>query len=175
LTVLGALYRVRQFTLALGAQLSGEDSLHLERWLSESQLQLYRQMSSMDRRHCLATHKALRASGQSDASLLTAALLHDAGKTMGPVRIWHRVGGVLARTLVPSLWTRGGGQPGSLLYPWYVYREHAALGAELAKQAGCHSQVVWLIAHHEERTPPVDGDQHMNRLLAALQAADRVN
>jgi len=172
---LGALYRVRQFTQALGAQLAGQRPPLLEVCLGESQLQLYRRMSSMDQRHGLATCRALRAGGHDDPSLLTAALLHDAGKTLGPVRIWHRVGAVLARTLAPSLWARAGGEPGSLLYPWYVYQQHAALGAELARQSGCSPEVVWLIAHHEDHTPPVDGDQQMNRLLAALQAADRVN
>lgn len=172
---MGARYRVRQFTLALGAHLAGDGSPHLEAFLGEPQLQLYRRMTSADRRHCLATWRALRAGGHADQSLLCAALLHDAGKTLGPVRLWHRVGAVLARALAPGLWTRADGQPGSLLYPWYVYRQHAALGAELARQAGCSSEVVWLIAHHEDHTPPVDGDQQMNRLLAALQAVDRVN
>jgi hypothetical protein len=175
LSVLGALRRVRQFTLALGAQFAGDGSPDLEACLGQPQLEIYRRMSSMDQRHCLATCRALRDGGYSDASLLTAAILHDAGKTLGPVRIWHRVGAVLARALAPSLWERAGGKPGSLLYPWYVYREHAALGAALAREAGCSSEVVWLIAHHEDHTPPVDGDQQMNRLLAALQAADRVN
>ena len=175
MTVLGALYRVRQFTLALGAHFAGDGADHLETCLGEPQLQLYRQMSSMDQRHCLATYRALRDGGHADPSLLCAALLHDAGKTLGPVRIWHRVGAVLARALAPGLWVPARGTPGSLLYPWYVHRQHAALGAELARQAGSSSEVVWLVAHHEDQTPAVDGDQRMNRLLAALQAADRVN
>lgn len=173
---MGALYRVRQFTLALGAHLTGHRADHLEQYLDQPQLQLYRQMSSMDRRHCVAVCRALREGGHTDLSLLRAALLHDAGKTLGPARVWHRVAAVLARALAPGRWAHAqDADPGTLLYPFYVHRQHAALGAELARQAGAGSEVVWLVAHHEDDMPPVGGDQRMNRLLAALQAADRAN
>jgi putative nucleotidyltransferase with HDIG domain len=172
---LGALYRIRQFALALRAPFSPDGADHLDDHLEAPQVELFRQMSPMDQRHCLAVSLALRADGQTNRSLQRAALLHDVGKTVGPVGVWHRVAAVLARALVPGTRLPSHAQPGTLLYPLYVHREHATLGAEMARQAGCGPEVVWLIAHHEDEAGPVGEDTTRNELLAALQAADRVN
>ncbi|HEM60722.1 MAG TPA: HD domain-containing protein [Chloroflexi bacterium] len=172
---MGALYRVRQFTLALGSHLSVHDAGEAEEYLHGSQLELFRQMSSMDQRHCLAVARALREAGHTEPSLLRAALLHDAGKALGPVRVWHRVGAVLINALWPRAWHTAEDNDETWLYPFHVHRHHAQLGAQLAREAGCGPEEVWLIAHHEDDAPPAGGDERRNRLLTALLAADRIN
>jgi hypothetical protein len=171
----GVLYRVRQFTLALGAHVSRERTNDLAPYLHRPQLELFNRMSSMDQHHCRAVFRALQAAGHRDPSLLNAALLHDVGKTLGPVRIWHRVLAVLTKTLVPRLWESMDANPGSWLYPLYVHRQHATMGSELAAQAGCGKDVVWLIAHHEDAECQSQVGNRMRDLLVALQDADAVN
>lgn len=61
----------------------------LEAWLTDSQLALFDGMHVADRRHGLDVVATLRADGVSDAEVLLAGLLHDAGK--GPTGIWPRV------------------------------------------------------------------------------------
>jgi putative nucleotidyltransferase with HDIG domain len=171
----GVLYRVRQFTLALGAQANRERAEDLTQHLDPRQLDLFQQMSSVDQHHCLAVAGSLREAGYTDASVLRAGLLHDVGKTLGPVRIWHRVLAVLVKALFPSMWDKLDGETGTWLYPLHVHRHHAALGAELAAQAGCTPEVVWLITHHEDQRGEGQAADRKNNLLAGLQAADQIN
>lgn len=176
MSILGVRYRVRQFALALGASVNPERTDPLKEYLEAPQLELFHRMDRVDQYHGLAVFRALREAGETETSLLQAALLHDVGKTMGPVRIWHRVVAVLVNALAPQLWERMDAEPGARLYPLYVHREHASLGAELARRAGCSPEVVWLIAHHEDRPPrSLGGSTRESELLAALQAADEVN
>ncbi len=172
---LGLLYRVQQFTLALGAQAVQSREEDLAQHLDERQQQLFCRMPAADQHHCLAVFRWLREAGHSDPSLLQAALIHDAGKSLGPVGMRHRVVAVLARALVPSWWERADGEPGSRLYALHVYRNHAALGAELAARAGCSPDVIWLVAHHEDGQGEGQTTDDLDRMLTALQAADRVN
>ncbi len=168
-------YRVRQFALAVGAAINPEHADSLKEYLQGPQLELFRGMSSIDRHHCSAVFRFLREAGETDESLLQAALLHDVGKTMGPVRIWHRVIAVLAKAFAPQLYERMDGRPESWSYPLYVHRQHAVLGAEMARRAHCEPEVVWLIAHHEDTPDEIKSPGRKNTLLAALRAADAAN
>jgi putative nucleotidyltransferase with HDIG domain len=172
---LGVLYRVRQFALALGAQANGERVEDLPQFLDDQKQELFREMPPMDQHHCLAVFRALREAGHTDPSLLEAALLHDVGKTLGPVRVGHRVLAVLGKAFFPSVWNKVDGQPGTWRYPFSVHRRHAALGAKLAAEVGCAQDVVWLVAHHEDERRDVEPGDNMGGLLAALQAADQSN
>jgi putative nucleotidyltransferase with HDIG domain len=167
-------YRVRQFALALGASINRDKTDNLKEYLEAAQLELFHSMPRVDQHHCLAVFRALREAGETETSLLQAALLHDVGKMTGPVRVWHRVIAVLVNALAPQLWERMGGEPGTWRYPFYVHRQHATLGAELARRAGCSPEAVWLIAHHEDRPRLIRTGRRESELLAALQAADEV-
>ncbi len=168
-------YRVRQFALALGAGIARQASDTLDEYLEAPQLELFHRMPAVDQHHCWAVFRALRDAGETEKSLLQAALLHDAGKTLGPVRIWHRVIVVLVKAVAPQLWERMDGKPGTWRYPLYVHKQHAVLGAELARQAGSSPEVVWLIAHHEDGPLEIEAGSRESERLAALQAADELN
>lgn len=172
---MGGLHRVRQFALALRARATQAAVEDLAQNLDPRQQELFDQMPSMDQRHCLAVFRALREGGQTDPALLQAALIHDAGKALGPVGIRHRVTAVLAKALSPRLWEKLDGGPGSWQYPFRVHRHHAALGAELAAKAGCSPEVVWLVAHHEDDQVEGQARDGIGARLAALQAADQIN
>jgi hypothetical protein len=172
---LGVLYRVRQFTLALGASVYRERTDDLAYLLDRRQSDLFNRMCSTDQHHCAAVFRTLQEQGHTDPSLLRAALLHDVGKTLGPVLLWHRVVAVLAKALVPRRWDSVDAHPGTWSYPLYVHRHHATLGSELAAEAGCGRDTVWLIAHHEDPGAPSQPGERLTGWLAALQAADRIN
>ncbi|MCL7454771.1 MAG: HD domain-containing protein [Anaerolineae bacterium] len=173
---MSAIYRVQQFARAAGAWVRPTqfDQDLLRHYLSPAGLELFRAMPRYDRRHALAVFDTLRQRGQEQPDLLAAALLHDIGKTLPPgagVRLWHRVATVLMRRFWPALLERAcKDRPGSWLQPFFVQQQHAAIGAELARQAGCTARTVELILQHED--PPEPGD---DALLSALKAADSLN
>lgn len=173
---MSAVYRVQQFVRAAGTWLRpGEvDSAVLDRCLSPEAIDLFRAMPRYDRQHAFNVLRALQEAGHADPDLLAAALLHDVGKTVrqvGMVRLWHRVAVVLMEAFWPSLLAQlGENETDGWRRPFFVQQQHAAIGAELARQIGCSPRTVELIRCHEDRPVQV-GD----RLLAALQAADNVN
>lgn len=185
---MAALYRVQQFVRAAGAWLRprGIKEDLIRNYLPPQAVDLFRAMPRYDRQHALNVARALREQEHDDPDLLAAALLHDAGKSTlagksvpagqsasgkARVRLWHRVAVVLIHATSPGLLARiGRDEPGSWRRPFYVQQHHAAIGAEMARQAGCSQITAGLIRRHED--PPGEvGDP----LLAALQAADNRN
>ncbi len=134
---------------------------------------LFSAMPEQYRVHALNVYRRVRDAGGSDLALLQAALLHDSGKfdpsTKRYVTVAHRVVVVLlealpgGRRLLRGLAAPGRGN-GVFLYPFYLSRRHAALGARLAAQHGASRATVRLIAGHHAR-----GD---DPALKLLQAAD---
>lgn len=171
-----ALYRVRQFVGAVGAwfRASESDQVVASAYLSPPMMSLFEAMPRYDRQHALKVLRTLQEKGHAEPDLLVAALLHDVGKSAGRgggLRLWHRVATVLLRAFWPSFFEQlGKERPGNWRYPFFVQQHHAALGAELARQAGCSVVAVELIRRHEDPPDQVDDD-----LLAALQGADSVN
>lgn len=144
------------------------------RYLSPEALSLFDAMPGYDRQHALNAVRLLQGAGHMDADLLAAALLHDAGKTVqqdGALSLWHRVAVVLLRAFRPGLLDQiAEDRPGSWRRPFYVQQCHAAIGAELARKAGCSPRTVALIQHHEDAAGQVEDPD-----LAALQAADNAS
>ena len=108
--------------------------------------------------------------------LLTAALLHDVGKSDHPLRLWERVVIVLGKKLFPNhvqAWGRG--KPKGWARPFVVASEHPLWGAELSRDVGVSSLAVDLIREHQNEIPTGDENALKNRLLALLQFADHQN
>jgi putative nucleotidyltransferase with HDIG domain len=171
---MSAIYRIRQFARAAGAWVRTEDQEEVRSCLTPSAFSLFEAMPRYDRQHGIRVLRTLQSWGHSNPDLLAAALLHDVGKTadrQGRLRLWHRVAVVLMRRMWPGLLESiGRNQPGSWRYPYFVQQRHAAIGAELARKAGCPPKVVDLILHHEDQPERED-----DLVLVALQAADSVN
>lgn len=171
-----AAYRVQQFIRATGASIRRrevEETL-LSRYLPPQAASLFRAMPRYDQQHALNVFYTLQQGGHDNADLLAAALLHDVGKSVprsDRSRLWHRVAAVLMRAVRPGLLEQiGRDEPGSWRRPFYLQRNHAALGAKLAQQANCSAITIELIRCHED-VP----EQAHDPLLAALQAADSMN
>ncbi|MGD2040823.1 MAG: HDIG domain-containing protein [Anaerolineae bacterium] len=170
---MSAIYRVSQFLRAVGTwfQPAQIDQDVLGRYLPVDAVRLFEAMPRYDQRHALSVLRLLREQGHTQPDLMAAALLHDVGKTRAPqgsLHLWHRVATVLMRSLSPRLVEQvGRDEPGSWRQPFFVQENHAALGAELARQVGCTPRTVELIRYHEDALAGSNVP-----LLAELQAAD---
>jgi hypothetical protein len=133
---------------------SGAERAALAGWLTPAQLTLFDAMHVADRRHGLDVVRTLRADGVTDADVLLAGLLHDAGK--GPTGVWPRVAFSLGERYGWWAWRLAAVVPG-----WRDdldrLRGHAESSAKLAAAAGCPSRTVDLIRHQDAPLDPEFG------------------
>ncbi len=147
------LRRVEQFLGALRARVDPDERAAIHRWLSPLESELFEKMTTWDQRHCLNVRATLYGAGCRDDALLHSALLHDAGKSLARITVWHRAAQVLLASFLPGLWQRltdGDVEMPGWRRPWRVARRHAALGAEMAGQAGCPAAVQEYIRQHHQ-------------------------
>ena len=170
-------YRAWQFFRALTARpLEATEWQSVSALLSPAQQNLFQQMRRRDQRHSYQVMRMLAQRGQSDPDLLTAALLHDVGKSRYPLILWEQPAVVLIRNFRPNTAVQwGNGTPRGWKRPFVVYQRHAVWGAEMAAAAGCSPPVVELIRHHQSKLDDVDIESERLKLLGLLQAADSAN
>lgn len=191
----GALcYRVWQFFTALTARVSDEELGRIARVLTPASLSLFRSMATQDQRHSLDVYATLRQVGHTNRDLLTAALLHDVGKSIVQLYPWQRAIIVLLDRFAPRLSThlgRSDGPPDHVPSPleghtpnwptgwrrgFIANAHHAEIGARWAQGAGCSPQSISLIRRHQDRLKNnVSAADEQDQLLAVLQEADNLN
>jgi hypothetical protein len=181
---------VAQFFRATLARVRADEHDLIKRHLTSAQAALFYRMARSDQRHCLDVYHTLRRDGWEDGCLLRAALLHDAGKASPagldgrsgggwPMTVWHRVAIVLLqaftwREVGPRCLERLAVDGRGWKAPFFLHAQHAHVGAQWAKEAGCTTKVVALIRdHHEVRARMVEGAEEDR--LSALQWADERN
>jgi hypothetical protein len=165
-------YRIHQFKQALlpASQPVTTDQVRLH--LTPPQLALFRQLQPSEQWHAFAVLQKLKESRQNNSDLLTAALLHDIGKILYPLKVWERVVIVVMNRVSPALVQRWGQEsPQGLSKPFVVACHHAEWGADLAARAGASKLTVDLIGRHEEPVAE-NGTSRRDRFLRLLQQAD---
>jgi hypothetical protein len=127
--------------------ISAAEYADLTSWLAPGQLSLFDAMPAGDRRHGLDVVADLRSRGATDPELLVAGLLHDCGK--GPsVRFLHRVAWSLGQRY--GMWIcRLSAHLPTFRSGLARLRDHAALSAEMAREAGCSARTSELIRNQE--------------------------
>ncbi len=169
---MGVSYRARQFFLALQASPSQAVLSQIEVILDPDLMALFLRLQPYEQAHSIQVMNRLQSEGQTHPDLLAAALLHDVGKCLYPLRIWERVIIVLAKTLLPGLSIRWGqGDPVGWKRAFVVAQQHANWGAELAAQAGANPNVVELIRRHQDPRP-FPAQNFGEQWLIQLQLAD---
>lgn len=180
-------YRLRQFTAALGAYPAAEDLQQVSNWLSPQEMALFARLQPSEQVHSIEVFKSLHSGAGPLArqpDLLAAALLHDAGKCRCPLRLWERVWIVLAQAFFPGFVERWGSS-GSFdneaqvwrfrgprwQRPFVVAIRHPDWGAEMAAEAGSSPLVVALIRRHQNLLQD-EAVSLEDRLLGALQRVD---
>jgi hypothetical protein len=167
-------YRLQQFWRLITAEpLSATALEEITAVLTPTELDLYQRYSLTDQQHTYQVLSLLRQAGYTQPALLTAALLHDVGKSCLPINVLERSLAVLAHKLLPrqtAVW--GQGEANGWKRPFVVKMRHPQWSAKLAQTAGSDPLAVWLMAHHQESLPPPAERDERWHLLAQLQWAD---
>ncbi len=167
---MSAAYRFRQGVRALAAWFSTVDDDLARQYLTPDLFVLYRRMRRTERQHSVRVLQELIARGATQPDLLTAALLHDVGKSRTHFFLPEKVLVVLVRAAAPHRMQQWGSGPAQgWRRPFAVSVQHPAWGAEMVAAAGGSPRAVDLIRRHAE--PAADTDP----LLRALQAVDDQN
>ena len=119
---------------------------------------LFLKQSKAEQRHSLDVAKDLAVSdlrGAQDGltpadrqNLISAALLHDCGKSAVTTRLWQRVFVVILQKFPPSVWASLVDSSTFLAAPLKTAGQHALWGSDLARESGLNQAVCTLIAEH---------------------------
>jgi len=122
----------RRFATSLSRQPpSANDEVWAETWLLPSEIELWRRLSNVDRRHAvLVARRFLDRRPAADRAEVAGSLLHDVGKIEAGLGTFGRV----VATIVGPRTDR-----------FQAYHDHEAIGARLAAAAGSDAVTVALI------------------------------
>lgn len=167
--------RVRQTLQATFAWVLPLDEHKAKGYLTEAEFCLFQTLRRSERQHHLRVLDKLLKQGHDHPALITAALLHDVGKTRARFTIVERVVAVLVKKFLPrqfETWSSGEAQ--GWRQPFVMSAQHPAWGAEMVAAAGGDAMAVELIRQHQTRLdhPP---QNEFEKLLIALQASDDVS
>ncbi|MFZ5809131.1 MAG: HD domain-containing protein [Chloroflexota bacterium] len=138
-------------------------------------------MPPSEQAHALRVCKLLLHEGEREADLLAAALLHDIGKSLYPLRIWERVWIVLYHRVFEHRFLgahfrmgKEGHGPPWWARPMMITSQHPEWGARMLEEKGASPITVWLVRNHQE---PIEKalDGRAEEMLEMLRRADQVS
>jgi hypothetical protein len=139
--------------------------------LLPGEVDLWRRMSNPDRRHAIgvARRVQVRLGHEATRPVLSAALLHDVGKTASGLRTFGRVVATMSKAVVgpgyATVWSNGSG----ITRRVGLYIRHPELGGDMLAMAGSDPLTErWTREHHL----PVDDWTVDPEVAAVLKAAD---
>jgi len=146
-------YRLNQFILAIFPHIDPSEINWALDHLSPEAAELFLQQSLPEQRHAINVAKSILnanppISFEDLQNLITAALLHDCGKSIVSIRLWQRVYIVLMQKMPQSLRSRLEKGHSIFAFSLKIDVRHALWGESLAKKAGLNSFVCLLIREH---------------------------
>lgn len=173
-------YRVWQFWKALLAKPDQNDFAIVKRILPVELQALFSQMTKDEQAHSIRVCKKLIAEGETEMDLLAAALLHDVGKTLYPLKLWERIWVVLWKERKMEKESADLRIPWNEinLHPWWrramiVGKNHPTWGAQLLRQYQVSPRLLWLVQNHQEY--PQNQNSEMEKyLLERLKRVDDI-
>lgn len=143
--------------------------------LSAEEAVLFGRMSNPDQRHSIAVARraepaleAIELDADRRRAAITAALLHDVGKSIAGLRTYGRVAATLAGALAGHDMADAWQQTSGFTRRVGLYLNYPRLGAELLELHGSDPWVVaWAAEHHDEASSLPEP------VAAILRAADR--
>ena len=172
---MGISYRAGQFLHLLTAKRKRDHRRFVFKILDPSLAALFFRMSDPDQSHSIRVFQTLVDQGEENSDLLMAALLHDVGKSLNPLRAWERSLVVVTNRILPDqVLNWGQCEPRGWRKPFVVALQHPEWGAALVHQEGGSETLVTLIRYHQEHAlPSIRKD--VQDLIKRLQAADGMN
>ncbi|HKZ69783.1 MAG TPA: HDIG domain-containing protein [Anaerolineales bacterium] len=171
----GARYRLWQFWRLISKRISPDELAEVRGWLTPALFDVFCKLNPAERHHAYCVRQTLAAQGQADPDLLTAALLHDVGKSRMPLAVWEKVTIVLGNRFARPTVTAWGNDTGPATWwrrPFVNYHQHPGWGAEMIEAGGGNPRVVELVRRHQDKVAP---DDPIYKFLSALQSADNSN
>lgn len=160
---------------------SPEDLAPVREFLTPAQRDLFLGMDPGDQVHSLRVAGFVAQAldlhpSVSRPDLMTAALLHDVGKTGGRLHLPFRTFWVLGHRTLPWVMDRiarrsAGARPGTWRHRMHIQHQHPHIGARMMREAGVPSHVCTWVEATGERPRP-DAPLEVRILLAA--DADRI-
>lgn len=135
---------------------SAEDEAWARQWLTEREQALFARMRSVDRAHSLAVARAVRShfdrlEEDPPRWVMTAALMHDVGKTVPDLGTYGRVVATLSGWVGGSDMAEVWADTTGFTRKVGLYLRYPALGADVLAVAGSDERVVaWAREHHME-------------------------
>jgi putative nucleotidyltransferase with HDIG domain len=150
-------YRLRQIRQTYYPKLTAWEIAWVKTVLPPAAFALFWRQEQKEQRHAFDVASAIERSYpelsyEDQHTLLTAALLHDCGKSLRPVLLWQRIFAVLAAFLPAGVRTALSRSKTPFSYPLRLAAEHPLWGAELAREAGLPDDCRRLIAEHHQPT-----------------------
>ena len=158
-------YRIYQFCKAVFPRIDSAEYNWALQILTPEAIILFNKQSRSEQRHALDVAQSLLTkkcnfTDMDRQNILTAALLHDCGKSTIELYLWQRVYIVLMQKLPQGLWALLEKGPALLAQPLKVDDLHPIWGEQLAKEAALNNHICCLIReHHNPQT-------ELGRLLA---------
>ena len=144
------------------------------RHLNACEYRAFRSMSRSDQLHSLkALKKTLEADPAAPKALISAALLHDVGKSRYHLSVPQKSLAVIIEAIAPGL-SRRLGEDETLSFwraPFVLRRRHARWSGEILRECEADADAIWLAEHHQEDAERCR-DHRLHRLLTRLQSAD---
>ncbi|MFC2055233.1 HD domain-containing protein [Chloroflexota bacterium] len=145
------IYRARQTWNTITAIPEKDDIDQVRKILSPDLMSIFLGLQPGEQAHSYWVYNQLRQNGETNHNLLVAALLHDVGKSLHPLRLWERIVIVLGKTFFPQeIKAWGQGDPHGFLRPFVISEKHPDWGADMAAQAGASQMTVSIIRRHQE-------------------------
>jgi hypothetical protein len=158
----------------LFAQVTASDLREADRSLPPEAQAWFRSLPHDLQWHGLQVMRDLQRSGIDQSEVLVAALLHDAGKAVGPSGPIGRAIVVLAKKFAPKWFARYSTidwrSAHGLDRLMAVAQQHPQIAAERAQACGCDPITIDLIRRHQDRSNP-----NNDPLLIAFQEVDDRN
>lgn len=154
------IYRIRQLWRTLFPHIQPEELAWVRSLLSGPAWLLFQKQSLPEQRHSLDVAQDLTSRADSldprqMRTLLTAALLHDCGKSRINIKIKHRVLAVLLSPWSDSLQARFASHSSTTALALSIHKKHACWGSDLAAQAGLDAAIQTLIIEHHSPQEPL--------------------
>jgi HD-like signal output (HDOD) protein len=146
-------YRVHQFIQAFFPQIDPAEIKWAMDFLSPEAGLLFLKQSRSEQRHALDVTQCILENRPAVSyfefqNLLTAALLHDCGKSIVFIRLWQRVFIVLMQKMPQPLWSFLETSQTIFASPLKIAARHAFWGECLARKAGLNPEICLLIREH---------------------------